>query len=124
MKSEKAPWRIGYRIAKRRSDMGMTQEAFAESIGISRVSVVRIENGDQAPKLETVVQICEALHITPNELFPSYLSDAANIENSKELYERVTRLSPKNKEMFYYMAEIILRGIDGEGKQCIADVTK
>lgn len=114
MKSEKESWRIGYTIAKRRSDMGMTQEAFAESIGISRVSVVRIENGDQAPKIETVVQICEALHITPNELFPSYLSDAANIENSKELYERVTRLPQKKKELFYQTAEIFLRGLENE----------
>lgn len=43
-------WQMGYKIASRRSALGLSQEALAEAVGISRVSIVRIENGDQLPK--------------------------------------------------------------------------
>lgn len=38
---------MGYRITKRRTELGMSQEGLAELAGMSRVSIVRIENGEQ-----------------------------------------------------------------------------
>ena len=43
---------MGYRIAQRRTEMGLSQEKLAESIGVNRNTVMRIENGEHAPRAD------------------------------------------------------------------------
>ena len=106
-------WQMGYKIASRRSALGLSQEALAEAVGISRVSIVRIENGDQLPKVETVVGICEALHVTPNELYPRYLSEhIVNSQRIMPLLERLAKMPNRKQDLFYQMAEVFLRGLE------------
>lgn len=45
-----------------RLEAGLKQEALAESIGVAPLSVSHIENGRQAPKVETLERIAEATH--------------------------------------------------------------
>ena len=52
---------MGNRIAKRRTELGLSQESLAELAGMSRVSVVRIENGEQAPRSNTAEKLCKVL---------------------------------------------------------------
>lgn len=59
---------IGRRIANRRSQMGLKQIALAEKIGITNNYLSGIERGKEKPTLETFVNICNALHITPDYL--------------------------------------------------------
>ena len=106
-------WQIGYIIASRRSALGLSQEALAEAVGISRVSIVRIENGDQLPKVETVARICEALHVTPNELYPRYLSErVVNSQRIAPLLERLAKMPNRKQDLFYQMVEVVLRGLE------------
>ena len=57
---------MGYRIAKRRTELGMSQEKMAESIGVNRNNVMRIEIGEHSPRADRITAICEVLHVTPN----------------------------------------------------------
>ncbi len=48
---------IGERIRKIREQGGMTQENLAAAAGIGRVTLVRVESGEQSPRLETLAAL-------------------------------------------------------------------
>ena len=52
---------LGKRIRAVREAAGMTQSDLATAAGIGRVTEVRIENGEQSPRYETLVAIARAL---------------------------------------------------------------
>lgn len=52
---------LGKRIRAIREAAGMTQSELATAAGIGRVTEVRIENGDQSPRYETLLAIARAL---------------------------------------------------------------
>lgn len=59
---------LGKRIAKRREQIKIKQNALAEAIGISNNYLSSIERGKEKPSLEILVRICNALHVTPDYL--------------------------------------------------------
>ena len=52
---------LGARIRSLREAAGLTQEALARTAGIGRITLVRLENGRNAPKLGTLESIANAL---------------------------------------------------------------
>ncbi len=52
---------IGSRIRRLREVADMTQEALAAAAGIGRVTLVRIEHGEQSPHYETLLALAAAL---------------------------------------------------------------
>ena len=59
---------LGRRIRARRKALGMTQERLAELSGLCDTYVGQIERAIRIPSLSTLVAICYALEISPNEL--------------------------------------------------------
>ncbi len=53
---------IGARIRKLREQSGMAQEELATAAGISRITLTRVETGQQAPGLRTLISLAQALH--------------------------------------------------------------
>lgn len=51
---------IGSRIRRLRESAGMTQQALASAAGIGRVTLVRIESGEQSPRYETLASLAAA----------------------------------------------------------------
>ena len=52
---------LGERIRQYRESAGFTQEALARAAGIGRVTLVRLENGEQSPRFKTLTSISQAL---------------------------------------------------------------
>lgn len=52
---------LGKRIREIRESAKMTQEALASAAGLGRVTLVRIEKGEQSPRYETLVSLARAL---------------------------------------------------------------
>ena len=52
---------LGKQIRTIREAADMTQSELAEAAGIGRVTQVRIENGEQSPRYETLAAIAQAL---------------------------------------------------------------
>ena len=52
---------LGERIKRTRKSAGLTQEALAQSAGVGRVTLVRIESGEQSPRYNTLVSLARAL---------------------------------------------------------------
>jgi transcriptional regulator with XRE-family HTH domain len=59
---------LGARLRALRKATGTTQEALAVTAGIGRVTLVRIENGGQSPKLATLTALARALGCPVQEL--------------------------------------------------------
>lgn len=59
---------IGSRIQQRRKELGIKQYVLAEQLSISNNHLSSIETGREKPSLETLLHICDALHVTPDYL--------------------------------------------------------
>ena len=59
---------LGERIRQFRESAGLTQEALARAANIGRVTLVRLERGEQTPRFKTLDAIAKALKIRVPEL--------------------------------------------------------
>ena len=59
---------VGYRIGLRRKEMRLKQNELAEAADLSNNYLSNIENGHSIPSLETFVNLCIALKVTPDYL--------------------------------------------------------
>lgn len=62
---------VGRRIATKRRDQNKTQEILANSVGLSRTSLVNIEKGAQRVLAHTMYEIASELRVPLTELLPS-----------------------------------------------------
>ena len=59
---------IGERVRRFRASAGLTQEALARVAHIGRVTLVRLEKGEQSPRFKTLKAVAEALGIDAQDL--------------------------------------------------------
>jgi len=62
---------IGQRVRQFRESAGLTQEVLARDADIGRVTLVRIENGEQTPRYGTLTAIAGAIGRPLQDLLPS-----------------------------------------------------
>lgn len=60
---------IKNRIKALRSELGITQLAFAQDLKVTRQTVIAIENGKYNPSLELSLKISRYFHRTVEEIF-------------------------------------------------------
>lgn len=90
---------IGNRLLAIRKKVGLTQAEVAELSGISDRTYAEIERGNANMRVASLVSICAALHITPNDILidpnqyqPEQL-DLLNAINALPQREKETALS-------------------------------
>ncbi|MBR3763065.1 MAG: helix-turn-helix transcriptional regulator [Clostridia bacterium] len=59
---------MGKRIRERRKNMQLTQQALADQIDLSASFLGHIERGTRVLSVDTLVKLCTALRMCPNEL--------------------------------------------------------
>jgi len=59
--AERGRLSVGQRVREMRTAAGMTQEQLSSAAGIGRVTLVRLEGGEQSPRYETLAAIARAL---------------------------------------------------------------
>ncbi len=52
-----------------RTRKGLSQEALAAAVGVSRQTINAIEKGDYNPTIKLCINICKVLGLTLNDLF-------------------------------------------------------
>lgn len=62
---------LGSRVRGLRETAGLTQEALAQGAGISRITLVRLENGKRIPKLDTLRAVATVLERPVEDLLTS-----------------------------------------------------
>ena len=88
---------IGARIKAARERAGLTQEDLAAELEMSPTHISVLERGLKAPKLETLVNIANALHVSSDMLLQDVVLYAAD-GLASELSAAITKLSPKEQE--------------------------
>ena len=58
-----------FAMKQARTDLGLSQQALAEQVGVSRQTINAIEKGDYNPTINLCIAICKALNRTLNDLF-------------------------------------------------------
>ncbi|MBQ8183160.1 MAG: helix-turn-helix transcriptional regulator [Clostridia bacterium] len=99
---------IGNKLLGVRKKMGLTQADVAEAAGLSDRTYADIERGSVNMRTETVLKICDALNITPDEIF----TEQSTVEcKQNELFERLSMCPPKERETALRILEIYLQSI-------------
>lgn len=98
---------VGTRIKKARETASLTQEQLAEMVGLSASHISVVERGVKAPRLETFVEIANALGVTADSLLIDVLDHAMEISAS-ELSEQIKRLSPKAQEKTLKVVQVLV----------------
>jgi len=85
---------IGKRLAKARTERGLTQEQLANMTGLSIKMLSAAENGHKAMRPENIIKICESLAISTDYLLRGESpSLSAMIER-----EKISALTSKQRE--------------------------
>ncbi len=102
---------IGNKLLKVRKRMGMTQAEVAEAAGLSDRTYADIERGSVNMRTETVLRICQVLHVTPDEILTEEAAEAAS--RQEELWERLNACNPKDRETALRLLTVFLESLDG-----------
>lgn len=101
---------IGNRLLAIRKKYGMTQNEVAEASGLSNRTYADIERGSVKMRVDTIIHICNALHITPDEILTARNDDIT--EQEEELFARLNACSPKDKETALKLLSVYLKSLD------------
>ena len=101
---------IGNKLLTVRKRMGMTQAEVAESAGLSDRTYADIERGTVNMRTETILRICNTLHITPDEILTEE-STSLSIQQA-ELWERLNACNTKDKETALQLLSVYLKSLD------------
>lgn len=88
--------KIGKFIASCRKDMGLTQAALAEKLGITDRAVSKWENGKSMPDASIMLELCGILQITVNELLSG---ERLDMEDYKKMAEENLLQLQKQEEL-------------------------
>ena len=98
---------IGKRISLIRKNRGITQEQLAEKAELSNIYISHIENSRSIPSLETLMKLCSALDITPDEVLLGTKQDMENYLQS-DIQKKLILCTPKERRMVSRFIDLLL----------------
>ena len=101
---------IGNKLLTIRKRMGMTQSEVAEAAGFSDRTYADIERGTVNMRTETILRICNVLHITPDEILTEENTSVS--ARQAELWDRLNACNPKDKETALQILSVYLRSLE------------
>lgn len=101
---------IGNKLYAIRKKMGLTQAEVAEAADISERTYADIERGTVNMRIETILRICDALHITPDVILTE--DNPSLTARQDELWQRLSSLAPKDKETALDLLSVYLRSLE------------
>lgn len=100
---------IGNKLLSIRKRAGLTQMEVAEAAGLSNRTYADIERGTVNMRIETILRICDALHITPDEILT--LDNSAIRKRQEELFERLNACNEKDRDTALRLLDVYLRSL-------------
>ena len=98
---------IGKRLAELRKSKKITQEKLAEMTSLANNYISNIENNRSIPSLETLVKLCDALEVTPNDILLG-ASVNSNQYMNDELQDKIRQCTPKEKRLIAGFISLLL----------------
>lgn len=101
---------IGNKLLVIRKKAGMTQMEVAEAADLSHRTYADIERGTSNMRVDTILKICNALHVTPDEILTKQQTEMTL--QQEELIQRLNACSPKDKETALRLLSVFLKSLD------------
>lgn len=102
--------KIGNKLFTIRKRNGMTQAEVAEAAGLSDRTYADIERGTVNMRIETILRICDVLHITPDEILTE---DSISVSaKQEELWQKLNACPPKEKETALQLLSVYLKSLN------------
>ena len=98
---------VGKRIAIFRKKSGFTQEQLAEKTELSTVYISHIENSRSIPSLETLMKLCAAMDVTPNELLLGTSQNRTDYLQT-EVQQKLTLCTPTQRRLVNRFIDLLL----------------
>ncbi len=102
-------YKIGGKLLAIRKKAGLTQTEVAEAAGLSSRAYADIERGTVNMRVETVIKICSALHITPDEILTA--DNKTVTMRQDEIMARLNACSPKDRETALQLLAVFLQSL-------------
>ena len=103
---------LGERIKELRKSRGLTQEQFAECIGVEQKHVSRIERGKSFPTIERLEMITQALNVSMRDIF-DFVHLAESRNQAVDIETMLKGLDEESRAIAYK----VIRGIIHELSQ-------
>lgn len=100
---------IGNKLLTFRKQKGLTQAEVAELAEISDRTYADIERGSANMRMETLVSICKALNITPNQILID--DDNSLMIEQEKLFKQLNSCKTKERETALKLLSVYLNSI-------------
>lgn len=103
---------LGERIRKRRQEMKLSQESFAEKAGISVNTVSRIEGGQTAMSVEIFRKMIEILETDANLLLGKERGGTEKLESIQEVLYRIQKMEWKEQKIIMQTIDSLIDSLN------------
>lgn len=103
---------LGERIRKRRQEMKLSQESFAEKAGISVNTVSRIEGGQTAMSVEIFRKMIEILETDANILMGKEGDDVEKRKQFEEVFYRIQKMEWKEQKIIMQTIDSLIESFN------------
>jgi transcriptional regulator with XRE-family HTH domain len=100
--------KIGKFIAKCRKDKNLTQQELANKIGVTDRAVSNWENGRRLPDISIMMDLCNVLSISVNELLEGNKLTSKDINNISEKNALALLFTKNHLENFQIAIEVLI----------------
>jgi transcriptional regulator with XRE-family HTH domain len=101
---------IGNRLLMIRKRLGLTQAEVAEAAGLSDRTYADIERGTVNMRIETILRICNVLHVTPDEILTE--EDTSPSIQQSEILARLNACNSKDKKTALRLLDVYLQSLE------------
>ena len=102
------------KIRELRKQKGFTQQQLADIVGVSNVSLSNYERGVQAPDIEILSRLADALGVSVDTLIGrniDLIEDHPITQEAKILAKGVDRLSPSDRRQILEIAHVMFKKV-------------
>lgn len=105
--------RIGKRIKQRREQIGLTQEQFAEKLGVAPNYISTIERGASFPRCEKLIAIINGLETSADAIFCDVIDHTTEYRASV-LSRKLQALPPADQKRILEIVEFMVQQAENE----------
>ena len=105
--------RIGKRIKQRREQIGLTQEQFAEKLGVAPNYISTIERGASFPRCEKLIAIINGLETSADAIFCDVIDHTTEYRASV-LSRKLQALPPADQKRILEIVEFMIQQAENE----------
>ena len=100
--------RIGKRFKQRREELGLTQDALSEKLGLTTNYISTIERGASFPRCEKLILLLNGLETSADAIFCDVLTHSAKVKASI-LSEQISSLPNEEQQRILDMVELMVK---------------